>query len=174
VDTNHRKFILITLHRREKFGREFRRVLGTIVKLAKQYPHYNFVYPVHLNPNVKQPVNEHLLGFDNIVLIPPVDYLTFAYLMRQCHFIISDSGGIQEECHTFGKPILVLREVTERMEAVKAGYAYLLGSDETKILRTFRQVDDRLRAGYNYFRQPNPYGDGTAAKQIVNILKRSL
>lgn len=168
------EFILLTLHRREKFGAEFSSVLDTLVEIAREYPALSFVYPVHLNPNVKGPVQEKLSAVSNFVLLPPLDYLSFVFLMKQCRFIISDSGGIQEECYTFRKPILVLRDVTERMEAVKAGYAFLLGSDKRKIKDAFKKVDKKIRRKHDFFPSTNPYGDGKSAKRIASILRKSL
>jgi len=169
-----KEFILITMHRREKFGEEFKKVLVTFKELAKKNPDLNFVYPVHLNPNVKIPVEAALNGLTNFHLLPPLDYLVFIYLMDKCKFIMSDSGGIQEECFVFRKPIIVLRDVTERMEAVDAGYAFLVGSNENKIKKSFYSVKKNLEAGYNYFSGKNPYGDGKASERIVKLLKKYL
>lgn len=168
------KYILLTMHRREKFGNEFRSVLKTIKKLAESYPDYYFLYPVHLNPNVSKPVNELLSTAPNIKLLPPLDYLTFIYLMSKCYFIMSDSGGVQEECYVFKKSVMVLRDVTERNEAIKAGYAFLVGSNDKLITKTFNIIDKKLKEKYNFFKTKNPYGDGNSAKRIVRILKKSL
>ncbi len=168
-----KKFILITLHRREKFGEEFKKMLLTIKDLAKNYD-YNFVYPVHLNPNVQLPVKQILKDVDNIFLLPPMDYLSFIYLMNNCHFILTDSGGIQEESFVFKKPLIVMRDATERNEAIKAGYAFLTGSNSQKIKKTFKEIDKRLKNHYNYFKGNNPFGDGKSAERIVNILKKEL
>lgn len=170
----NKKIILITLHRREKFGAEFKKLLNTIKDLAKENPNYNFVYPVHLNPNVKNPVTEVLNRIPNIVLVNPLDYLSFIYLMKKSYFIISDSGGVQEECYIFKKPILVMRDVTERMEAIKAGYAFLVGSSDKIIKRKFNQVDKKLKNNFNFFKTKNPFGDGKAAKRIVKIIQDNL
>ncbi len=167
------KYILITLHRREKFGEEFEKMLLTIKDLAKNY-NYNFVYPVHLNPNVRIPVNQILNDSDNIFLLPPLDYLSFIYLMSKCHFILTDSGGIQEESFVFKKPLIVMRDVTERKEAIRAGYAFLSGSNRQKIKKTFQQIDKQLNKQYNYFKGKNPFGDGKSSERIVNILQREL
>ncbi len=169
-----KKFVLVTMHRREKFGKEFKRVLDTFKELATKNPQLEFVYPVHLNPNVKVPVEATLKGLTNFHLLPPMDYLSFIYLMEKCKFIMSDSGGIQEECFVFRKPIIVLRDVTERMEAVDAGYAFLVGSDVNKIKKTFHSVNKNLSAGFNYFNGKNPYGDGKASEKIVKLLKKHL
>jgi len=169
-----KKFVLITMHRREKFGTEFNNVLKTIKELAAKYPEMNFLYPVHLNPNVQKPVNEILQNVKNIYLIKPQDYLNFIYLMSKCHFILTDSGGVQEEGYVFRKPIIVMRDVTERNEAIKAGYAFLTGSNSKKIKEKFIDIDKKLNNGYNYFKGKNPYGDGKASERIVKKLKTEL
>jgi UDP-N-acetylglucosamine 2-epimerase (non-hydrolysing) len=166
-----KKYILITMHRREKFGDELKSVLQTIKSLANEYSDYNFVYPVHLNPNVKKPVQQILGKCKNIKLIPPQDYIKFIYLMSNCWFIMSDSGGVQEECFVFKKPILVLRNTTERMEAVKAGYAFMVGSDTIKIKNKFSFVDKKLKSKFDFFNVKNPFGDGKASQRIIKLLK---
>lgn len=168
------RYILITLHRREKFGEEFRGVLSTFKEIAQSNPAMNFIYPVHLNPNVKGPVESVLKGLKNFYLLPPQDYVRFIYLMKNCFFIMTDSGGIQEECFTFKKPIMVLRDVTERNEAIKAGYAFLLGSSSSKIKSKFKEITQKLDSGHNYFSTKNPYGDGKSADRIVKILRNKL
>jgi len=173
-DFEKRKYILITLHRREKFGDEFRNLLFTLKELAESNSEMNFIYPVHLNPNVKGPVETILGKQSNFYLLPPQDYLKFIYLMKHCFFIMTDSGGIQEEGFTFRKPIMVLRDVTERNEALKAGYAFLLGSDAVKIKSKFMDITKKLNAGYNYFTMKNPYGDGKASGRIVKTLLKNL
>ena len=165
------KFVLITMHRREKFGDELKSVLQTIKFLADKYSDYNFVYPVHLNPNVKKPVEQILGRSKNIKLIPPQDYVKFIYLMSSCWFIMSDSGGVQEECFVFKKPILVLRDTTERMEAVKAGYAFMVGSETKKIKSKFSYVDKKLKSNFDFFKVKNPFGDGKASQRITKLLK---
>jgi UDP-N-acetylglucosamine 2-epimerase (non-hydrolysing) len=167
-------FILITMHRREKFGEEFKSVLNTIKDIALQRPNYNFIYPVHLNPNVQTPVNEILKGVDNIKLIPPQDYFKFIYLMSKCLFIMTDSGGVQEECFVFEKPVMVLRDVTERNEAIKAGYAFLVSSDDKLIKDKFFEIETKLNEGYNYFNCENPFGNGKSAEIIKDILVKNL
>lgn len=167
-------FILITMHRREKFGEEFKSVLNTIKDIALQRPNYNFIYPVHLNPNVQTPVNEILKGVNNIKLIPPQDYFKFIYLMSKCLFIMTDSGGVQEECFVFEKPVMVLRDVTERNEAIKAGYAFLVSSDDKLIKDKFFEIEKKLSEGYNYFNCENPFGNGKSAEIINDILVKNL
>lgn len=174
TDYLSKEFVLITMHRREKFGDEFKKVLDTFKELASKNPELEFIYPVHLNPNVKIPVQATLKGLTNFHLLPPMDYLSFIYLMEKCKFIMSDSGGIQEECFVFRKPIIVLRDVTERMEAVDAGYAFLVGSNVNKIKKTFHSVNKNLSLGHNYFKGANPYGDGKASEKIVELLKKHL
>lgn len=163
-------FILVTMHRREKFGDEFKGVLKTLKEIALQRPEYNFIYPVHLNPNVQVPVNEILKGVKNIKLIPPQDYFKFIYLMSKCLFIMTDSGGVQEECFVFEKPVIVLRDVTERNEAIKAGYAFLVSSNEKLIKEKFFEIENNLKNGYNYFNCENPFGNGKSAEIIKEIL----
>ncbi len=169
-----KKFILITLHRREKFGDEMRDLLSTIKILAEKYPQYNFIYPTHLNPNVIVPVKEILGNTKNVIITEPQDYLSFLFLMSKCHFIMSDSGGVQEECFVFSKPIIVMRTVTERNEATKAGYAFLTGSDREKILTHFNSIDNKLNEGYDFFPKVNPFGDGKASERICEILNNKL
>ncbi|RJQ64716.1 MAG: UDP-N-acetylglucosamine 2-epimerase (non-hydrolyzing) [Stygiobacter sp.] len=168
------EFVLMTLHRREKFGTEMQNLLYTIKELAEKYSHLNFVYPTHLNPNVAKPVNEILGNTKNILLTEPMDYLSFLFLMSKCRFIMSDSGGVQEECFVFSKPIIVMRTVTERNEAIDAGYAFLTGSDREKIFHHFSDIDTKLTSGFNFFPKENPFGDGKSSDRIVEILKRGL
>lgn len=169
-----KEFVLMTLHRREKFGEEMKNLLYTIKELAEKYPNLNFVYPTHLNPNVAIPVNEILSSTKNIYLTEPMDYLSFLFLMSQCRLIMSDSGGVQEECFVFSKPIIVMRSVTERNEAIEAGYAFLTGSDKEKIFDHFADIDKKLSGSYNFFPALNPFGDGKASQRIVDILKGEL
>lgn len=168
------EFVLMTLHRREKFGEEMKNLLHTIKELAEKYSHLNFIYPTHLNPNVAKPVKEILGNTKNILLTEPMDYLSFLFLMSKCRFIMSDSGGVQEECFVFSKPIIVMRTVTERNEAIDAGYAFLTGSEREKIFHHFRDIDSKLSAGFNFFPKENPFGDGKSSDRIVEILKRGL
>lgn len=166
------KMILVTGHRRENFGDGFERICHALIKIAKAFPAVNIVYPVHLNPAVQEPVHRLLSGLKNIFLIPPVDYISFIYLMKCSYLILTDSGGIQEEAPSLGKPVLVMRETTERPEAIHAGTAQLIGTDVEKILTEVSQllVDD-----YRYSRMAeakNPYGDGHASDRIVKIITR--
>lgn len=169
-----KKVILITLHRREKFGEEFTALINTIKKLAINYPDHNFVYPVHLNPNVKNPVDRILTNIENIYLLPPLGYLDFNFLMKKCHFILTDSGGIQEECYVYKKPVMILRDVTERNEAIEAGYGFLVGSSRLKVFKTFKYLDKTLSKDHNFFLNKNPFGDGKAAKRITNFISKKI
>jgi UDP-N-acetylglucosamine 2-epimerase (non-hydrolysing) len=167
------RMVLITGHRRENFGDGFERICASIRDLAREFPDADFVYPVHLNPNVREPVGRILKGLTNVHLIEPQDYLPFVYLMTRSHIILTDSGGIQEEAPSLGKPVLVMRETTERPEAVAAGTVRLVGTDPASIksgvaaLLTDQQEYDRMSFAHN------PYGDGTACQRIVNIIKKT-
>ena len=165
------RLILVTAHRRENFGKPLENICVALRKIAERYgDQVQIVYPVHLNPNVQEPVNRLLKGIDNITLLPPLDYLPLVWLMKQAYLVLTDSGGIQEEAPGLGKPVLVLREVTERPEAVDAGTVKLVGTDRTSILdATIRLMED---AG-EYQKMAtaiNPYGDGQAANRIVKAL----
>lgn len=166
--------ILITGHRRESFGPSFEELCAALRELAHAHPNWAFVYPVHLNPNVRRPVLHILSGLANVFLIEPLEYLPFVWLMRRATLILTDSGGIQEEAPSFGKPVLVLRDVTERPEAMEAGTALLVGTDRSRIVGT---VESLLREPERYQRMSrteNPYGDGRAAERILQvILKQS-
>lgn len=166
---NKSRMVLITGHRRENFGEGFRRICQAINRLATSYPDVDFVYPVHLNPNVKQVVSSMLSGIFNIHLIDPQEYINFVYLMNRCSLILTDSGGIQEEAPSLCKPVIVLRENTERPEALLAGTARLSGTDENVIVQMVSEVLDGDNCGSNkYF--ANPYGDGFAGEKIINLL----
>jgi UDP-N-acetylglucosamine 2-epimerase (non-hydrolysing) len=159
-------FVLITAHRRESFGQGFENICRAIRSSAQKHPHVQFVYPVHLNPNVKGPVHDLLGGIPNILLIPPVPYLELLTLLNTCELVVTDSGGIQEEAPSFGKYCVVMREVTERMESVTAGLSELVGTDVEKITG----ATDRALGRRAAIDAPNPYGDGRASERILNIL----
>lgn len=171
-----KKIILVTGHRRENFGLGFENICHGIVEIAKFFSDVQIVYPVHLNPNVQEPVND-ILGrseCDNIHLIEPLDYRSFVYLMEKSYLILTDSGGIQEEAPSLGKPVLVMRDTTERPEAVEAGTVRLVGSDTQKI---YEQIERLITDENEYQRMSkahNPYGDGRAAERIVKILLEEL
>lgn len=169
-----RPYVLITGHRRESFGAGFEAICRAIRRLAEKHPSYSFVYPVHLNPNVREPVYRTLGDLDNVILIEPQDYAPFVLLMDRSRIILTDSGGVQEEAPSLGKPVLVMREVTERPEGVDAGTVKLVGTDEEKIFsETTRLIEDE--SYYNGMaRAHNPYGDGKAADRILNVLEARL
>lgn len=165
------RLVLITGHRRENFGDGFERICEAILTLAKNFPEVDFVYPVHLNPNVREPVERILQGFINVHLIEPQDYLPFVYLMNRSYIILTDSGGIQEEAPSLGKPVLVMRDTTERPEAVAAGTVKLVGTDGESIINAVTLL---LTSQLEYERMSfahNPYGDGKACERIVDIIK---
>ena len=168
---NGQRIVLITLHRREHFGPTFLNIIHAIKTLAENFPDVAWVYPVHPNPNVSGPANEHLHHISNIHLLPPMDYVSFIYLMKLSYFVITDSGGVQEEAPSLGKPILVLRETTERPEGIEAGTALLAGNDPERIID---MASELLTNDVMYQKMAgiqNPYGDGNAAKMIVDDLK---
>lgn len=164
------RLVLITGHRRENFGGGFERICEAIAALAKAYPAADFIYPVHLNPNVSEPVNRLLAGFQNVHLIEPLDYLPFVYLMTRSHIILTDSGGIQEEAPSLGKPVLVMRDTTERPEAVAAGTVKLVGTDVKKIFEGVSVLMDDAQAYKAMSFAHNPYGDGNASRRIADAV----
>ena len=166
-----KRLILVTGHRRENFGDGFEQICTGIAKLAERED-VQIIYPVHLNPNVQEPVNKILKHKNNIHLTTPLEYLPFVYLMKEAHFIITDSGGIQEEAPSLGKPVLVTRNLTERPEAVDAGTVKLVGTNHRKIVKEATQLLDDAKS-YGYMSQAhNPYGTGDASKQIITELLR--
>lgn len=170
--TADRKLVLITGHRRENFGDGFLQICHAIKELAERYPHIDFVYPMHLNPNVRKPVLD-VLGENtsNVFLIEPLQYLPFVFLMNHSYLILTDSGGVQEEAPGLGKPVLVMRNTTERPEAVDAGTVKLVGTDKERIKQHVIQLVEDA-ALYNEMSQAqNPYGDGLASLRIVTFLK---
>lgn len=166
-----RRLVLVTGHRRENFGEGFENICLALTDLARSYPDVDILYPVHLNPNVREPV-KRILGTPtgNIHLIEPVDYLSFVYLMNRSCLIITDSGGIQEEAPSLGKPVLVMRETTERPEAVTAGAVKLVGTDRAKIAGEAARLLNDPATCLGMARADNPYGDGRAAERIVSVL----
>lgn len=166
-----KKLILVTGHRRENFGQGFEDICLALANIARKNPEVQIVYPVHLNPNVQKPVNELLSGIDNIKLIEPQDYLPFVYLMNKSYLILTDSGGIQEEAPSLGKPVLVMRNTTERPEAVSAGTVKLVGTDPVVIEGSVMELLENEDLYKKMTEAHNPYGDGTACQQIINFLK---
>jgi len=166
-----KRLILVTGHRRESFGEGFERICQAIKRLA-QRPEVQVVYPVHLNPNVREPVGRILGDNPRVHLIEPQDYLPFVYLMNACYFIVTDSGGVQEEAPSLGKPVLVMRDTTERPEAVKAGTVRLVGTDADRIVAEAERLLDDKDAYATMGRAHNPYGDGHASERIIKELVR--
>ncbi len=161
-----KKIVLVTGHRRESFGDGFENICQALKQLASRSD-VQIIYPVHLNPNVREPVNRILKSVDNIYLIDPLDYLPFVYLMGKSHIILTDSGGIQEEAPSLGKPVIVMRDTTERPEAVEAGTVKLVGADKNKIVNEVNLLMDDRHAYEKMSFSHNPYGDGKASQRIV-------
>jgi UDP-N-acetylglucosamine 2-epimerase (non-hydrolysing) len=168
----NQRFVLITGHRRENFGDGFLQICYALKELAVRYPETQFVYPVHLNPNVQQPVNALLADVANVHLIAPLDYEPFVYLLKHSHIVLTDSGGIQEEAPSLGIPVLVMRDVTERPEAVTAGTVRLVGADRGRIVANVAELLDNEASYAAMARAHNPYGDGKACARIVSVLER--
>ena len=173
---NGKKLVLITGHRRENFGDGFIQMCTAIKDLTQKYPDVDFVYPMHLNPNVRKPIRkvfgDNLDNLYNMFFIEPLEYLSFVYLMEKSHLVLTDSGGIQEEAPGFGKPVLVMRDTTERPEAVTAGTVKLVGTDYQKILDHVSTLLDDAEAYQQMSKAVNPYGDGQACGRIVEFLKK--
>ncbi len=165
------KLILVTGHRRESFGGGFERICEALAITARENSNVKIVYPMHLNPNVREPVNRILGGIDNIILIEPQEYLPFIYLMMRAHIILTDSGGIQEEAPSLGKPVLVMRDTTERPEAVSAGTVKLVGTNVDKIVTSLTELLNDTDAYQAMSFAHNPYGDGDTRTLILNALK---
>ena len=171
-DWSDEKFILITGHRRENFGAGFENICEAISHVAAKYPDIHFVYPVHLNPNVRGPVHSRLSNLANVHLIEPLGYEAFLLLLNRCYFVLTDSGGIQEEAPSLGKPVLVMRDVTERPEAVQAGTVRLVGASSDRITKIISELIESPGVYQRMSSAHNPYGDGFASARIVDILSR--
>ena len=173
--TNNKKLVLITGHRRENFGDGFIQMCTAIKDLTQKYPNVDFIYPMHLNPNVRKPIHEvfgkELSNLKNMFFIEPLEYLSFVYLMEKSAIVLTDSGGIQEEAPGLGKPVLVMRDTTERPEALSAGTVKLVGTDYDKIVRNVSVLLDNATAYKVMSQAINPYGDGRACERIVNKFK---
>ena len=169
-----RRLVLITGHRRENFGEGFINMVTAIKDLSEKYPDVDFVYPMHLNPNVRKPIHdvfgENLQNLGNMFFIEPLQYLEFVYLMEKSHIVLTDSGGIQEEAPGLGKPVLVMRETTERPEALESGTVHLVGTDYNKIMNEVSTLLDDAEAYKKMSYAVNPYGDGKACERIINNL----
>jgi len=170
IEDNEKRFILVTGHRRENFGKGFENICNALKDIAVTNPDVVFVYPVHLNPNVQEPVKRILNGMKNICLMPPLNYEAFVYLMSKAYLILTDSGGVQEEAPSLGKPVLVMRETTERPEGVEAGTAKLVGTDRGCIIDNVSRLLTNRNAYELMARAVNPYGDGRAAMRILEAL----
>ena len=165
------RFILVTMHRRESFGVPMRRVFSALLKLVERFPDLRVVYPVHPNPNVAQTADAILGRNSRIRLLPPLEYVPFVHLLKRCELVLSDSGGVQEEAPALGKAVLVLRDKTERPEAVRAGTALLVGTDPQRIIREVGRLLDSRAACRSMTRSLNPFGDGLAAQRIADYLE---
>lgn len=161
-------YVLVTAHRRESFGEGLRNICSALRRIAQVFPDLRFVYPVHLNPKVRGPVEEMLTGIDNIILLSPVSYLSLLTLLQGAAFVLTDSGGIQEEAPSFGKHCIVMRDRTERTESVESGLSELVGAHEEKIVDAVRRTWTERRS---HLGSANPYGDGKAATRILEILR---
>jgi UDP-N-acetylglucosamine 2-epimerase (non-hydrolysing) len=170
----HRRFVLITGHRRESFGDGFEQICRALLRLARRYPDVHFVYPVHLNPNVQQPVHALLRDIENVRLLEPLPYREFLALLDACTLVLTDSGGIQEEAPGLGKPVVVMRSTTERPEGIDAGTVKLVGTDSGRIVTEVSRLLDDEVAYSAMARAHNPYGDGKAAGRIVAAIERFL
>lgn len=169
-----RRLVLVTGHRRENFGEGFLHICQAIKLLAERYPETDFVYPVHLNPNVQKTVNGLLSHISNVYLIKPLEYLPFVYLMKRAYFILTDSGGVQEEAPGLGKPVLVMRDTTERPEAVEAGTVKLVGTDVDEITQSSISLFENKLIYKQMSEANNPYGDGLSSSRIVSVLEKLL
>ena len=180
-----KKLVLITGHRRENFGDGFIRMVNAMKDLSEKYPEVDFVYPMHLNPNVRKPIRQVFTGMDtvrkgegwgeahNFFFIEPLQYLEFVFLMEKSYIVLTDSGGIQEEAPGLGKPVLVMRDTTERPEALESGTVHLVGTDYDKIVNEVSTLIDDSKAYEKMSRAVNPYGDGKACERIVNYLNNN-
>ena len=164
--------ILVTGHRRENHGEGFERICEAIKEISLTKPNYKIIYPVHLNPNVQEPVKRHLSNLDNVLLIDPLSYPDFIWLMNRSKLILTDSGGVQEEAPSLGKPVLVMRNTTERPEAVEAGTVLLVGTDKDLIVREVLGLLDNPERFKKMSELHNPYGDGKACERITNFIKK--
>ena len=168
-----KRVILVTGHRRESFGEGFVNICKAIKQVADEIEDVAFVYPMHLNPNVRAPVNEYLQGHDRVHLIEPLTYMPFVWLMNRADVVLTDSGGVQEEAPSLGKPVLVMRNTTERPEGVDAGNARLVGTDLDAIVSSLHELLEDKDAYNSMANVKNPYGDGTTSKQIIDLIRQA-
>lgn len=171
IENHLNNFILVTGHRRENFGDGFNNICNAIKQIALKYPNLNIIYPVHLNPNVQKPVNNILSNIKNVLLIKPQEYREFVWLMKKCKFILTDSGGIQEEAPSLNKPVLIMRDNSERMEAIQAGCAKLVGIDIANIVNSSIELIENNNVFNKMSNVINPFGDGLASKRILEIIR---
>lgn len=171
LDINSLRYVLVTGHRRENFGAGFKSICSALATLAKSNPDTHFIYPVHLNPNVQEPVKRLLGGLENVHLIKPLGYEPFVYLMQHSYLVLTDSGGVQEEAPGLGKPVLVMRDTTERPEAVEAGTVKLVGTNADIIVKEVQNLLDNENIYKQMSLAHNPYGDGKACQRIIDFLK---
>ena len=171
ADWQEHPFVLITGHRRESFGPGFEEICNAIATLANRFQDHRFVYPVHLNPHVREPVQRILSGIENVRLIDPTPYGSFVALLHACHVVLTDSGGVQEEAPSLGKPVLVMRETTERPEGIEAGTVRLVGTDRARIVDEVDRLISDKEAYLEMARAANPYGDGHASERILEGLR---
>jgi UDP-N-acetylglucosamine 2-epimerase (non-hydrolysing) len=174
IDYKNRKVILLTSHRRENFGEPMRNIFSACKHLVDSNPEVELIYPVHPNPNVQKMANEILSGVDRVHLIEPMDYRPFVQLMNKCYLIMTDSGGVQEEAPSLGKPVLVLRKTTERPEAIEVGTAKLVGTDKYVIIEQAQKLLSDKNAYTEMSTKANPYGDGKAAQRTIDIILEKL
>ncbi|WP_372757866.1 non-hydrolyzing UDP-N-acetylglucosamine 2-epimerase [Mariniflexile sp.] len=174
--TSERKLVLITCHRRENFGEGFTNICDAIKHLSEKYPNVDFLYPMHLNPNVRKPIKEVFgdISIDNVLFVEPMEYLPFVYIMSKSFLVLTDSGGIQEEAPGIGKPVLVMRNTTERPEGLDAGTVKLVGTNKEVIVREVSALLDSNELYIKMSEASNPYGDGLASERIVKFLKEHL
>jgi UDP-N-acetylglucosamine 2-epimerase (non-hydrolysing) len=172
ISSNNNKIVLVTGHRRENFGQGFENICEAIKEIAENNKNIQIVYPVHLNPNVREPVMRIIGNLENIHLIEPLDYEPFVYLMNKSYLILTDSGGVQEEAPSLGKPVLVMRDTTERPEAVIAGTVKLVGTDKDLIIKETLKLINNKEEYDKMSKSHNPYGDGKAAERIIDFLKK--
>ena len=170
IDITEQRYVLITGHRRENFGEGFENICAALRDLALANSDTHFVYPVHLNPNVQEPVNRLLAGIDNVHLIQPLGYEAFVYLMQHSYFVLTDSGGVQEEAPGLGKPVLVMRDTTERPEAIDAGTVRLVGTNASCITAAVQELLNDKALYQKMSQAHNPYGDGKASEKIIDFL----
>jgi len=170
IDFVNQRVILLTTHRRENLGQPMAEIFRAVKKLARQYPDVLVVFAVHPNPAIKALAKDKLAGVANVLMLPPLDYPDLVLLLKKCYFVLTDSGGIQEEAPTFGKPVLVLRDTTERPEGIKSGVAKLVGANYERIIEESKQLLDEPSAYRRMSKAQNPYGDGRAAERIVEAI----